>query len=559
MTFDLDPDSFQLYEQSWESYEELYESFEWDLPDEFNMARYVCDLWADGSGRVAVRAETHTGETDVLTYDQLKKTTDCLAGYLSDIGVGRGDMVAINAPQKPETVVAHIAAWKLGAVSIPLSELFGPDALEYRLAETDTTVCFVDQVNIEAVREAAGRVDSLETLITINVDSPQRGEIDIRNATETGNAVSSMAATTPEDDAVIIYTSGTTGDPKGVLHGHRLLLGQQPLFATTYTDLELSDTDVFWTPAPWAWVGMFAMVFPPLYHGREVVAYQREAFEPEAAFDLIDRYDITVISLPPTSMRMMMQSENPGERYDLSSVRLVPTGGEEVTEPLEDWVNDVFDGARLHTAFGQTEANGILGECSAVMKTKRGSLGQPIPGHDVTVVDKATAEPLEEPGEIGEIAVRYDDDPLLFKTYWNKPAETDGKVENGWLLTEDLGTVDGDGYFTYHSRKDDVIITSGYRVSPGEIEDVLCTHEMIADAGVIGTPDEKRGEVPKAFVELADDATYSPELQEELIVHVRENLGEYEYPRNIEPLPQLPKTVTGKVRRRDLEDRDGEA
>jgi len=556
VSFNLDPETFTLYERSWSGYQELYDSFEWELPATFNMAEHVCDRWAADSDRVAIQAENQNGEQAVITYSNLKETTDKLAGFLRDEGVGRGDKVAINIPQKPETIMAHVATWKVGAVSIPLSELFGPDALDYRLDETDAVICLADETNISAIREVSDHLDHLKTILTVDVDSPRAGERDIRDAIEASEPVEEIARTKPEDDAVIIYTSGTTGDPKGVLHGHQLLIGQQPLFATTYSNLELRDDDIFWTPAPWAWVGMFAIVFPPLYHGRPVLAHQRESFDPEKTFELIDQYNLTVISLPPTSMRMMMQVDSPSARYDLSSVRLIPTGGEEVTESIEDWVHETFGGAKIHTAFGQTEANGILGECSALDASQRGTLGRPVPGHEVTVVDRDTAESLDEPDTIGEIAVRYEDDPLLFKKYWNKPEETVEKVQNGWLLTEDLGALGDDGYFRYHSRKDDVIISSGYRISPGEIEDTLSTHPAISDAGVIGVPDEKRSKVPKAFVETTEDVRLTPRLEDEIINHVKENLGKYEYPRAVEDIEELPKTVTGKIRRRDLEDID---
>jgi acetyl-CoA synthetase len=557
MTEYADLSTYEFHEREWDSYEALREWFEWDLPDRFNMAEYVCDRWAETDGeRVAVYAETKSGDRRTLSFNALRKRTNCLANAFTDRGVGRGDRVAINLPQRPETLLTHIAAWKVGAVTIPLSTLFGPDGLETRLAESEATLVVVDETNLEAMREVAPDLPSLNTILTVGVDDREADEVDFERSLMTASPTFDVVKTTPADDAVVIYTSGTTGDPKGVLHGHRLLLGQLPFFLTTYANLELTEDDVFWTPANWAWVSIFIIVFPPLYYGKPVLAYQRGPFEPESAFELIERYGVTVGSFPPTSMRMMMQVEDPAARWELSSLRLVPTGGEEVGESLIDWVDETFDGASVHTAFGQSEANGIIGECEALFSSNRSSLGRPGVGHEVTIVDRETAEPIVKPGELGEIAVRYEDDPLLFKRYLEKPEQTSAKVQNGWLLTEDLGAIDRDGYITYHSRKDDVIITAGYRVSPGEIEDALGTHSAVIAAGVIGVPDEERGQIPKAVVELDDGVKPSGDLKEELEVHVRDTLAKYESPREIEFFDELPKTVTGKIKRSALKDRE---
>ncbi|WP_254525750.1 AMP-binding enzyme [Natrinema caseinilyticum] len=264
---------------------------------------------------------------------------------------------------------------------------------------------------------------------------------------------------------------------------------------------------------------------------------------------------MTDFGAPPTALRMMMQLDAPADRYDLGSVRRVGAVGESVV----DWVADTFDGAPVEELYGQTEANLVIGDCSSLKRPRPGKMGLAAPGHEVAIVDPETAEQIDEPGEIGEIAVRYEDDPICFEEYWKKPNLTDQKVRNGWLLTEDLGSVDEDGFFSFEGRKDDVIITSGYRVSPEEIEETMASHAAVANVAVVGIPDDERGTVPKAFVVTADDGQPTTELRETLETRVKERLAPYEYPREIEFIDELPKTSTGKIRRKSLRERESVA
>lgn len=549
-------DAYHFYEDEWASYGALRRAFEWEIPDAFNMADYVCDRWAEGDDRVALFAEDETGGERTVTFRELAAVTNQLANFFASHGVGRGDRIGINAPQRPETAIAHIAAWKLGAVSVPLSTLFGPDALSYRLADAGAVVGVVDASNIESYRRAIGDVDSVARTITIDVDDPETGEIGWAAAIADRSRAFDSARTTPDDDAMILYTSGTTGPPKGGLHGHRLLLGNLPQYLTTTCNLTLTDRDVFWMPSEWAWIGtLFTTVFPSLYYGRPVLAYNGGAFDPVTAFELLEKYGITVVFVPPTGLRMMMQVDNPAERWDLASVRLVASGGEQVGQTVVDWAARVFE-APVHEAYGQTEAHFFIGDCTALVDFKPGTTGVAEPGHDAAVVDPDTAEPLD-PGEVGEIAIRYEGDPTCFTGYWNNPEATAAIRTNAWQRTGDLGSVDEDGYFSFVGRKDDVIISAGYRIGPEEIEDTLAAHDAVADAGVIGVPDAERGEVPKAFVVLAAEYEGSPSLASTLQQYVRERLAQYEYPREIAFLDELPLTVTGKVRRAELRAREG--
>lgn len=546
-------DAYHLYEGEWESYDDLRESFEWEVPEQFNMAAYVCDRWADDEGRTALYAEDANGRQRSFTYSDLRDRTNQLANYLAAQGVGEGDCVGVNAPQKPETVLAHIAAWKLGAVSIPLSTLFGTDALAYRLSDSETVACIADESSVETLREVRGDLDDLETVLTVDVTDPVDGERDVWDAIDGESTAFDPVDTAAEDDAIIIYTSGTTGDPKGVLHAHRMLLGHLPLFCTTFCNLELNENDVFWTPSEWAWVAsLFDVLFPGLYYGKPVLAYAGGQFDPETAFDLVDRYDVTNLFIPPTALRMMMNVDGASERWTLDGVRVVASGGESLGQSIVDWAAVTFDGAAVHEGYGQTEANLTIGGCTALAEFREGKMGLAAPGHDVRIVDPETAEPTVDHGDLGEIAVRYDGNPVCFVEYLNKPERTARKIQNGWLLTEDLGRRDADGYFGFESRKDDVIISAGYRIGPVEIEESLASHDAVADAAVIGVPDEERGEVPKAYVVLTDGYAADDATRDALRQHVKDRLAKYEYPREIEFLDDLPKTTTGKVRRASL-------
>jgi acetyl-CoA synthetase len=550
-------DAYHFYEDDWDSYDQLHDEFEWEVPSEFNMATYVCDRWASEKRRVALFAENEVGEERTYTFWQLRNVTNRLANYLADQGVERGDRIGVNAPQKPETLFAHIAAWKLGAVSVPLSTLFGPDALSYRLEDSGAVACLVDESNTDALREVRDDVSALETVLTVDT-TPQDGETDIWDALDGVSREFETVTTDAEDDAIIIYTSGTTGQPKGVRHAHRMLLGHLPLFVTTFCNMELTESDVHWTPSEWAWVAsLFDVLFPGLYYGMPVLAYAGGPFDPKKSFSLIEKYGVTNFFGPPTALRMMMQVDSPGERYDVDDMRVIASGGESLGQSIVDWANDVFGGAAVHEGYGQTEANVIVGDCTAATEFREGKMGRAGPGHDIQIVDTETTEATVDTGDVGEIAVRYEGNPVCFKEYWNKPGRTEQKVRNGWLLTEDLGSMDEDGYITFKSRKDDVIISAGYRIGPEEIEESLAGHEAVTDAAIIGMPDDERGEIPKAFVALADSHEESADLESDLQNYVRERLADYEYPREIEFVEELPKTETGKVRRASLREREG--
>jgi acetyl-CoA synthetase len=547
-------EAYHFYEAEWESYEQLCDAFEWEVPEELNVVSYICDRWAEyAPDRTALYIKNDPRGKGEYTFGELQAAANQLANYFQSEGIERGDRVGVNVPQKAEAVIAHLAAWKVGAATVPLSTLFGRDGLRYRLDDSGAKACLIDESTVDVYRSISDDLDDLTTALTVG-DVEQAGpETDFWAAIEGHSAEFDTVTTAADDDLTIFYTSGTTGDPKGVRHAHRMLLGHLPLFASWFLSLELTEDDVYWTPASWTWMGgLGIVVLPAMFYGMPTVGWN-EQFEPEDVFELVETYEITNYWIPPTALRMMMQEEEAAAQHDVSSVRTITSGGESLGKTIIDWVNETFEGADIHEGYGQTEVNMIVGGCEPLGVQRPGKIGKPAPGQEIRILDPDTAEPTVESGEIGEIGVKYEGNPACFKEYWNKPQKTDAKVQDGWLLMEDLGTMDEDGYVEFVSRKDDVIISSGYRIGPEEIEDSLAGHDAVADAGVIGIPDETRGEVPKAYIKLADGHSASEPLKQELKDHVKDRLAKYEYPRELEFIDELPKTATGKIKRVALE------
>jgi acetyl-CoA synthetase len=547
-------DGYDFHEYNTNEYEEVCDEFEWYIPETVNIAKYVCDRHAARGANQGLIYEDTRGREDSYTFQEMAQLTNRLANYLVDQGVTPGDRVAVCVPQKPETALSHIAIWKTGAVSVPLSVLFGPDALEYRINDCEARFLIADEVNIDAIRQTRPET-TIEETILVGETPTVTDETSFDAAIDVGESTFEIADTHPDDNAIILYTSGTTGNPKGVLHTHDMLFGHLPGFMFMFCNAELTDEDVFWIPADWAWMGaLFDLVFPALYYGKPVLAYEEYGeFNPTHAYELIEKHRLTNLYIPPTALRMMQnENEIPSDHYDLESVRVLGSGGEALGETLPKWVSDEF-GAVVHEGYGQTEATPIIVNCTHFFEYRH-NIGKPAPGMEVTILDIDERTPLPL-GEVGEIAIAADH-PTVFKEYWNDSAKTAAKFVDRWMVTEDLGWKDEDGYFHFKSRKDDVIISSGYRIGPEEIEDTVANHEAVADVGVVGVPDEERGTVAKAFVTLKDGFSPSENLMNNIQSFVKEHLAQYEYPRQIEFVDELPKTVTGKIRRTELREND---
>lgn len=528
------------------AYDDLRARFRWEIPDRFNIGVAVADRWA-GTDKIALQVREADGTRRDVSFRELSRASNRLANALAATGLKRGDRIGLLLPQCPETAITHIAAYKLGAVAVPLASLFGVDALKYRLVNSGARALVTDPAGFEKIDEIAGELPDLATIIVVGGS----GEANFAALLAKSSDEFAPASTGPDDPAVMVYTSGTTGPPKGALHGHRVLLGHLPGVAFTHDGLPQAG-DVMWTPADWAWAGgLFNVLLPSLYHGLPVVVHAYEKFDPEAAFDLMAGFGVRNAFIPPTALKIMRSVPRPSARYDLA-IRTIASGGESLGGEVYDWGQAEF-GLTINEFYGQTECNIVVGSSAAIGVSRRGAIGRPVPGHDVAIIDDRGA-PLG-PGELGQIAIRRPD-PVMFLEYWDRPDATRDKFIGDWMTTGDQGEMDEDGYIGFTGRDDDVITSSGYRIGPGEIEDCLISHAAVGLAAAIGKPDPLRTEIVKAFVVLADGHEPSDALAEDIRTHVRTRLSAHEYPREIEFIDALPLTTTGKVVRRLLRDRE---
>jgi acetyl-CoA synthetase len=526
----------------------IRDQFQWSIPARLNVAHQVCERHQGQAERVAVYYENAAGERSSYRFGELKQLSDRLANALRGAGIERGDRVAIVLPQTIETVIAHLAIHKLGAVSLPLAILFGPEALEFRLRDSGARAAIVHASRYDDVRALQPELPELSRVIGCRCGATQD---EFWNLLQQGSDDFTMVQTRADDPACLIYTSGTTGPPKGALIAHRAVLGN-------FTGFEMSQNffpqpgDVFWTPADWAWTGgLWDALLPALNYAMPVVAFEGGGFDPERVCRLMADYAVTNAFIPPTALKMLRALPDLKSAYDLK-LRAIMSAGEQVGEELIHWGRDAL-GLTINEMWGQTEFNYIVGNCSAIMPPKPGSMGKPYPGHRVDVIDDA-GNPLPD-GEEGELAA-WCDDPVMFLGYWNNPQATAAKITANWFRTGDVGYRDADGFLWFVGRKDDVITSAGYRIGPGEIEDSLLKHPAVLQAAVIGKPDPLRGEIVKAFVVLTDGYAASPELASEIQQSVRRRLSAHEYPREVEFIDNLPMTTTGKVRRIDLRARE---
>ena len=574
----------------------LHAAFRWQVPKHFNIAQACCGRWAASPAtarRVAVAWQHEDGRRGSLSYGQLQAQADRLSHVLRQQGVQRGDRVALVLPQRPETAVAHMALFQMGAVAVPLSMLFGPEALAYRLQDSGAVLALADENSIATVRAVRAECTALRHVLAVGAAAGQ-GDADWAPALAAARPKFTPVTTSADDAAVLIYTSGTTGPAKGALIPHRALIGNLSGFVCSQNwfpsrsgrkplslgkgergkggDMSpegLQNTQgVFWSPADWAWTGgLMDALLPTLYFGRRIVAYQGR-FSPEVAFTLMQRHGVTHTFLFPTALKAMMKAvPQPRLHYRLKLQALM-SAGEAVGDAVFDWCRDAL-GVPVNEMFGQTEINYVVGNCASYLDARGqrhpawparpGSMGRAYPGHRVAVIDDAGHEcPRGTPGDVAvhRLDVHGQPDPVFFLGYWGNDAATSAKFTGSpaasWCRTGDSAVMDGDGYLWYQGRSDDVFKSAGYRIGPSEVENCLVRHPAVANAAVVPKPDAERGAVVKAYVVLAPGHAGDEALVQALQAHVRGRLAPYEYPKEIEFVASLPMTTTGKVQRRLL-------
>lgn len=532
-----------------DSYEAICSQFTWDAPEFYNIGQDVCDKWADTEPqRLALIFLDHDGHVKEYTFQDIKALSNRTANLLSASGVGRGDRVGILLPQCPETAFAHAAIFKLGAISIPLFTLFGVQALQYRLENSGAKAIVTNEEGARKIKPIRDQLTALKHIFVI--DGPYEGCRDFHAEMSTMSPDFAPLKTRADDPALIIYTSGTTGQPKGALHAHRVLLGHLPGVEISHNLLP-QPGDRIWTPADWAWIGgLLDVLLPAWHHGVTVVAHRFRKFTAEAAFELLDKFEVRNAFIPPTALKMMRSLDNPQERYRLD-MRSIASGGETLGAELLAWGEKVF-GLTINEFYGQTECNMIVSSCSQLMPARPGVMGRPVPGCHLAILDDQGRE--RPPGELGHIAVKKPN-PVMFLEYWNDPHNTAKKFIGEYLITGDLGQWEDNQWIRFVGRDDDVITSAGYRIGPGEIEDCLLSHPAVKISGVVGKPDPERTQIVKAFIILNDGYTPGDALAEDIQQFVKTQLAAHEYPREIEFVDELPFTTTGKLIRRELRQR----
>jgi acetyl-CoA synthetase len=532
--------------RNWEhhGYEELLEVFEWEIPSSYNIATEICETHL-GQNRTALVFDHADGTNEEFTFEEIDRKASKFANWLELQDIEPGDRVGIALSQSPLTLISHLAVYKLGAMAVPISVLMGRDSVEYRVSKAGISTLITNA-------EMADRLDGVFEMITVLVTRELNGKGQYFEEVIADREGSFPARdTSPNDRCLITFTSGTTGDPKGVVHTHECLAASHLSFDIMN---EFPDDAVFFTPADWSWVaGTIDTTFPAWRDGHTVVGYEARGFDPVRVCEVLERHSVTHTLLTPTMLHMMMEElDDPWSTYDLN-LEVIVTGGEPTTDKMFEWVDEYLPSVELNEHFGQSEADLLITNSSVVTGKEPLSLGRVIPGHEIGIIDTEGNE--LPPEEIGRIAVKSPD-PAIMTEYWDDPEETSRAFVGDWLDTGDTGYYDEDGFYWFAGRGDDLIISSGYRVSPVEVERKLEEHDEVGTAVVIGTPDASRGEIVTSIIEpsvtLAEGER--ERLREELQQLVKDDLAKYKYPRRIEFTEALPMTSTNKVARQEIKE-----
>ncbi len=503
--------------------------------------------------KVAMLWEGKSGESERYTFADLARGANKAAHALRSLGVQKGDRVFVFLERIPECYFTVFGTLKLGAIIGPLFSAFGPEAVSDRLADSGAKVLVTSPDLWARVREIRSSLPELRHVVLVTRRHPARPEGGVVVWDELVKPQPTdfdTVYTDPEDFAVMHYTSGTTGKPKGAAHVHMAVMGH---YATAKYVLDIHDEDVYWCTADPGWVtGTSYGMFGPWSNGATSLVYEG-GFGASHWYSLIQKYRVSVWYTAPTAIRMLMKAgDELPKKYDLSSLRYACSVGEPLNPEGVVWGQKVF-GLPIHDNWWQTETGCILIANYPVQEIRPGSMGRPFPGIAPAIIDDEGNE--LPPGDEGNLAVRPGW-PSMFRTYWNNRELYESRFRNGWYITGDRARRDADGFFWFVGRADDVINTAGHLVGPFEVESVLIEHPAVAEAGVIGKPDPVAMEVVKAFVALKDGYQPDEKLRRELLRFSREKLGSGVAPREIEFVPSLPKTRSGKIMRRLLKARE---
>jgi acetyl-CoA synthetase len=512
------------------TYEEVVAAHEWHVPELYNIAADVCDKHP--RDKLAMVHEHFGGTVREVQWGELQDLANQAAHVLRANGVQRGDRVAVVLPPTPETAAIFFGTWKLGALLLSMSVLYGDEGIRHRLGDSTPAVLVTDRAN-------APRFDHPKVLVLDD------GLLD-------GAPTDPISTdTTADDPAQLYYTSGTTGLAKGIIHAHRYILAHEEFIYCH----DVQESERFHGMGEWAWAAGIAPLLGPWRLGAVQCVYQREGgFDPHKQLDFLSRHQVTNVFTTPTAMRSMMTIGDAGTRYP-QQFRIVCSAGEPLNPEAIRWFREQY-GLTVLDYYGLTESYPLCGNYP-FMDVREGSMGRPMPGWDVQILDE-DEQPVAQ-GERGEICLRARSNPHWPLGYWNNDEAGEETFGGEWFHTKDAATQDAEGYVWYAGRADDVIIAAGYRIGPFEVESACLEHPAVQEAAAVASPDERRGNVVKAFIVVAQGHEGSDELAEEVKAFVRERLGAYAYPRRIEFVTDLPKTLTGKIRRIELREREREA
>ena len=508
------------------SYEEAIAAHEWQVPEKYNIAVDVCDK--HDADKLAMVHEDPDGNVREVKWGELQELSNRFANVLRAHGVEQGDRVAMVLPPTPETAAAFFGTYKSGAILLSMSVLYGDDGIRHRVKDSQAKILVTNAANQH-------RVDpSLVDEILVLDDE----------LLESGDSSFDVVDTAADDPAQLYYSSGTTGLAKGIVHAHRYLLAHEEF---VYCH-DVQDGERFHGMGEWAWAAGIAPLLGPWRYGAVQLVLQRKGgFDPHKQLDFLSRHEATNVFTTPTAMRSMMGIDKAGEKYP-QKFRIVCSAGEPLNPEAIRWFREQY-GVTVLDYYGLTESYPLVANYP-FMDVREGSMGKPMPGWDVQILDE-DEKPLPQ-GERGEICLRARSNPHYPLGYWNNEEDSKETFGGDWFHTKDAASLDEDGYVWYEGRADDVIIAAGYRIGPFEVESALLEHACVAEAAAVASPDERRGNVVKAFIVLAEGKEGSDELVEEIKAFVRDRLSAYAYPRKIEFVDELPKTLTGKIRRIEL-------
>ncbi len=543
------------------SYEERYAKFDWKISvDEleygkngmYNIGYYCSDRIVEkGFGdRAALIWEGFKADVKEFTYNDIRVYSNVIAKFLKDNGVKNGDRVCIFMDRIPELYISFVGILKMGGIVQPLFSAFGEEALFTRLEDAKTRAIITTRKHAGKIRRIRDRLPSLEKVIVVDVEEQnlKPGETAFNMERSTPVESFEIEKVGPEVPSVLHYTSGTTGKPKGALHVHSSIIAQ---YLTAKWVLDITTDDIYWCTADPGWVtGTSYGIIGPWTCGVTQTVLD-SGFNTEKWYQFIEKHKITVWYTAPTAIRLLMKDgTNIVQKYDLSCLRHLISVGEPLNAEGVIWSEQAF-GKPFHDSYWQTETGSIVITNYPGMKVKPGSMGKAFPGITATVLDQKTFEPIKTPGKVGLIALRPGW-PSMFRAYWENKEMYDSKFKNGWYICGDRSSIDGDGYFWFVGRDDDVINTGGHLVGPFEIESALLEHEAVAESAAVGKPDAVNMEVVKAFVALKPGYEANADLELSIMNFIRKKLSPLAMPQEIEFVESLPKTRSGKIMRRLL-------